>query len=68
MRKLEFCLCENKGADLISFAAVTTKLINAFVFATRIVIFLFFLNLKSQASSHPLRLYRPVSLGPGGKP
>ena len=37
----------------ISFA-VTAKLISAFVFATRIVQFLFFLNLKFQASSHLL--------------
>ena len=38
MRKPDFCLCENKGADQLrgSFA-VTVKLISAFVFATRIV-------------------------------
>ena len=43
MRKPEFCVYENKGAD--SFA-VTAKLISAFVFATRIEQFLYFLNLK----------------------
>ena len=61
MRKLDFCLCENK-------VAVTAKLISAFVFATRIVQFLFFLNPKLQASDHLLRLYRPVCVGPGRKP
>ena len=44
----------------ISFA-VTAKLISAFVFATRIVYFLFYLNPKFQASSSFLRLYRFVS-------
>ena len=54
MRKPDFCLCEN-------------KLISAFVFATRIVQFLFFLNPKFQASSLLLRLYSPVCVGPGWK-
>ena len=43
----------------ISFA-VTAKLISAFVFATRIVQSLFFLNQKFQVSSLLLCLYRPV--------
>ena len=47
----------------ISFA-VTAKLFNAFVFATRIVHFLYFLNPKFPASNH-LRL---VSVRPGRKP
>ena len=51
----------------ISFA-VTAKLISAFVFATRIVQFLFYLNPKFQASSSFLSLYRPVFVGPGRKP
>ena len=34
--------------------AVTAQLISTFVFSTRIVQFLFFLNLKFQASSHIL--------------
>ena len=51
----------------ISFA-VTAKLISAFVFATRIVQFLFYLNPKCQASSSFLSLYRPVCVGPGRKP
>ena len=51
----------------ISFA-VTAKLISAFVFATRIVQFLVYLNPKFQASSSFLSLYRPVCVGPGRKP
>ena len=51
----------------ISFA-VTAKLISAFVFATRIIKFLLYLYRKFHASSHPLRLHRPVYVGPGRKP
>ena len=58
VRKWDYCLCENKGA----------KLISAFVFATRIVQFLFYLNPKFQASSSFLYLYRPVCVGPVRKP
>ena len=48
MGKPTICLGENKGANqLLS----TAKLISAFVFATRIVQFLIYLNLKFQASS-----------------
>ena len=65
MRKPDFCLGENKGADHF---AVTAKLISTFVFATRIVQFLFYLNPKFQASSSFLSLYRPVCVGPGRKP
>ena len=43
---------------------VTAKLISAFVFATRIVQFLFYLNPKFQASSSFLCLYRPVCVRP----
>ena len=50
----------------ISFA-VTAKLIRAFVFPTRIVQFLFYLNRKFQVSSHLLWLYNPVCVGPGLK-
>ena len=56
-----------KAKAQISFA-VTAKLISAFVFATRIVLFLFYLNPKFQASSSFLSLYRPVCVGPGRKP
>ena len=51
----------------ISFA-VTAKLISAFVFATRIVQSLFFLNPKLQDSSFLLLLYRSVCVRPGRKP
>ena len=51
----------------ISFA-VTAKLISAFVFATRILQSLFFLNPKCQATSHLLGLYSLVCVGPGRKP
>ena len=60
-RKQDFRLGENKGA-------VTAKLISAFVFATWIVQFLFFLNPKIQASSHLLKLHRLVCVRPGWKP
>ena len=46
----------------------TAKLISAFVFATRIVQFLFYLNPKFQASSSFLCVYRPVCVGPVRKP
>ena len=58
MRKPDFCICENKEAQLIS----------AFVFATRIVQSLYYLNPKFQASSRLLWLYSPVCVGPGRKP
>ena len=46
----------------------TAKLISAFVFATPIVQFFFYLNLKFQAFSSFLWLYRSVCVGPGRKP
>ena len=48
--------------------AVTAQLINAFVFATRIVQFLLYLHLKLQASSLLLWLYRPVCIRRDRKP
>ena len=65
MRKPDFAEAKTKAQ--ISFA-VTAKLISAFVFATRIVQFLFYLNPKFQASSSFQSLYRPVCVGPGRKP
>ena len=65
MRKLDFCLGENKGADQLRG---NREADHAFVFATRIVQFLFYLNPKFQASSSFLSLYRPVCVGPGRKP
>ena len=66
MRKPDFCICQNKDADQLR--GYSAKLISAFVFATRIVQSLYFLNPKFQASSHFLWLYRPVCVGPGRKP
>ena len=66
MRKPDFSLSENKDADQL--CGVTAKLISAFVFATRIVQFLFYLNPKFQAPSYLLWLYSPVYVGPGRKP
>ena len=66
MRK-RFFFAYAKTKTQISFA-VTAKLISAFVFATWIVQFLFYLNPKFQASSHLLWLYSPVCIGPGRKP
>ena len=51
----------------ISFA-VTAKLICAFVFTTRIVQPLYFLNPKFQAASHLLWLSSSVCFAPGRKP
>ena len=56
--KPTICICENKGADQL----------RAFVFATRIVQFLFYLNPKFQASSSFLSLYRSICDGPVRKP
>ena len=43
------------------------QLIKAFVFAVRIVQSLYYLNRKFQASSHLLKLYNLVCVGPGQK-
>ena len=59
--KTKFCICKTK--EQISFA-ITAKLISAFVFATRIVQFLYFINPKFPASSHLLCLYSSVYVGP----
>ena len=56
-----------KTKPQISFA-VTAKLISAFVFATRIVQSLYFLNPKFQASSHLMWMHSLVCVGPGRKP
>ena len=59
MRKPAFCICKNKDNQ---------KLISAFIFATRIVQSLFFLNPKFQASRHILWLCSPVCVAPARKP
>ena len=63
--KPTICIGENKDADQLRGNA---KLSSAFVFATRIVQFLFYINPKFQASSSFLYLYRSVSVGPVRKP
>ena len=65
MRKPAFCICENKDADQLRG---TAKLISVFVFATRIVRSLYFLNPKFQASSLLLWLHSLVCVRPGRKP
>ena len=65
MRKPTICICENKGADQLRG---NREADHAFVFATRIVHFLFFLNPKFQASSLLLCLYSSVCIGPVWKP
>ena len=56
-----------KTKTQISFA-VTAKLISVFVFATRIVQSLSFLNTKFRAFSHFLRRRSLICVGPGRKP
>ena len=65
MGKPTICISESKGADQLRSNA---KLISAFVFATRIVQFLFYLNPKFQVSSSFLCLYSPVCVGLVRKP
>ena len=47
---------------------MTAKLISSFVFATRIVQSLSYLNPKFKTSSHPLWVYSLVCVRPGRKP
>ena len=65
MGKPTICICENKDADQLRG---NRKADHAFVFATQIVYFLFFLNPKFQDSSSSLCLYSPVCVGPVRKP
>ena len=59
MRKPVFCICENKGAyDQCLCFHYMIKIVQSF----------YFLNQKSQASSHLLWLYSPFCVGPGQKP
>ena len=65
MGKPTICIGENKGADQLRGNREADQ---AFVIATRIVQFLFYLNPKFQASSSFLCLYRSVCVGPVQKP
>ena len=66
MRKPTICICENKDADQLRNPQSCQ--ISAFVFPTRIVLFLLYLNPKFRASSSCLCLYRLVCVGPVRKP
>ena len=78
MRKPAFCICENKAADQLRgnreadqrlcFRHTDSAIPYLSVFATRIVQFLIYLNLKFPASSHLLWLYSPICVGPGQNP
>ena len=65
MRIPTICIGENKDADQLRG---NREADHAFVFATRIVHLLFFLNPKFQASSLFHILHRPVCVRPGRKP
>ena len=62
--KTTICIYENKDAD----QAVTAQLISAFVFAIRIILFLFCIYPMFQASSFMLSLYSLVCVRPGRNP
>ena len=61
MRKPTICICENKDADQLHG---NREADHAFVFATGIVKFFYFLIPKFPASSHLLCLYSSVCIGP----
>ena len=65
MEKPTICIGENQGADQLRSTAI---LISAFIFASRIVQFLYFLNPKFPASNDLLLLYSPVCVRPGRNP
>ena len=65
MGKPTICIGENKDADQLRG---NREADHAFVFATRIEHFLFYLNLKFQASSLLLSLDSSVCVGPVRKP
>ena len=63
--KTAFCICKNKDADQLRG---NPEADHAFVFATQIGQYLYFLNPKFHASSHLLWLYSLVCVRPGLKP
>ena len=67
MGKQTIYICENKDADQLQIRG-NREADRAFVLATRIVHFLFFLNPKCQASSSFLCLYSPLCVRPVRKP
>ena len=65
MGKPTICICENKDADQLRG---NREADHAFVFATLIVQFLYFLNPKFPASSHLLGLCSLIYVRPVQKP
>ena len=65
MGKPTICICENKGTDQL---CANREADQCFVFATRIVQSLYFLNTKFHVSSCLLLLCSPVCVGPVRKP
>ena len=65
MRKPDFCLGENKGADQLRGNREADQRL---CFRYSDSKFLFYLNPKFQASGSFLSLYRSVYVGPGRKP
>ena len=65
VRKLDFCLCENKGADQLPSNCETDQH-RCFRYMDSTISL--FLNPKFQASSHLLCLYSSVCVEPGRKP
>ena len=63
MRKPDFCLCENKGADQLRGNREADQRL-CFRYSDSTISLLS----KFQASYHFLRLHRPVYVGPGRKP
>ena len=63
--KKRFAFAFDEGADQL---CISSQLIGVFVFVLRLVLFLFFLDPKFQASSHRLWLQRPGCVIPGQKP
>ena len=61
MRNPVFCICDNKSIQIICTASV--QLISAFVFATWLLQFLYFLHLKYQVPSDLLGLHSRFVLG-----
>ena len=67
MRKPTICTCENIDADQLRGNCEADH-VSAFVFASWIVWYLYFLYPKFQASSHLQWLYNPVCVSPGQNP
>ena len=65
VRKPDFCLGENKGADQLRGNLEADQRL-CFRYSDSTIFF--YLNPKFQASSSFLSLYRPVCVGPGRKP